>query len=245
MLELTHSFLITTDAHQIAIDDPRRSVADVQTEVVSGFDFSNMDLREILHLIDTRSFVRKTGRLPSPGQVGCALAHRFCYERLAADGGQVAIIFEDDCFPSSHFTETVIESLQHMNTLDLISLKRTFGFYHPAPQFYTRGGAAYKPKLWNYGTHCYLITKSLAVRFAAVNSPKLRTTADWPLPLSKFKSVALHSYVVSFNHRPSQVGYSSKNDDPQFLLQQYRRLIGIKNRALNSYANFRGFVSTF
>lgn len=51
---------------------------------------------EVMLLFNEKKFVCNYGRTLLPGEIGCTLSHRKCYDKLLTSGDDIALIIEDD-----------------------------------------------------------------------------------------------------------------------------------------------------
>lgn len=71
-------------------------------------------------LFDSEKYVRYYGRFVLPGEIGCNLSHRKCYERLLESEQEFVLILEDDAqFVEAALSYELIDSIaDFMNTSD-------------------------------------------------------------------------------------------------------------------------------
>lgn len=69
------------------------------TEAVYGKELTE---EERSNSFNSKKFTQYYGRMVLPGEIGCTLSHRLCYQRLLNSDQSFALILEDD----AHFVET-------------------------------------------------------------------------------------------------------------------------------------------
>lgn len=207
--QITHAFLITVEPGGIPADDPRLSLSTTVTRIVSQFDmrgYSSKDLREIC---DFEGFTCAYGRPPRAGEVGCAAAHRFCYEALDQEAGDLALVLEDDALVGPGFDDVLQQILRLNLDFGILSLKVTHGVYERRPSAVLPAGEVYRATYAQFGTHAYLIRRSMARQLAANQRPQIRYLADWPvsgpLRLARSRVFGFDSGSVRIRERKSTI----------------------------------------
>lgn len=71
------------------------------TEAVYGKELTE---EERSNSFNSKKFAQYYGRMVLPGEIGCTLSHRLCYQRLLNSDQSFALILEDD----AHFVESTI-----------------------------------------------------------------------------------------------------------------------------------------
>ena len=202
---LTHAFLITTTSGSALANHSKPTFGSVETKIVSGYDFRTKSPEELADWYDRRAFVVRYGALPSAGAVGCAAAHRHCYEVLIRDGGDCAIILEDD-FVVPDVVDKIIENMLSLPTdWDVINLKITNGVFCRRRVTTTQFGRLHRATLCQFGTHAYLVTRDCAAQFLRQQRPKLRHLSDWPLETWQFRCLGLETEKGHLSGRSTTV----------------------------------------
>lgn len=145
------------------------SALDLTFERVSAINGRNLSNKTIDSLTKSLSFSRQVlcPRKLSPGEIGCFLSHRACWQRLLLSNKNFALIMEDDI----QFSERSFPYLKNNSWIPkqvhLIQLSTLFPQPHDA-----RVGTVYKldsgDKLIRpfspvpYGTQAYIISKQAA-----------------------------------------------------------------------------------
>jgi GR25 family glycosyltransferase involved in LPS biosynthesis len=203
MYKLSHVFLITTQPQALPNGDRRLRVGNINTTVVSEYDFRQIPSEQLYRLYDARSFLTQYGQLPTAGQIGCAAAHRYCYESLLREDGTCALIMEDDI----EFLTDIYALVSKINSLDIvydvINLKITMGFFRRDPVAIIPEGQVFRATLFQPGAHAYLIQSECAKRFLQRQQPKLRRFADWPLDASRMRCFGLKTDLIKLSGRQS------------------------------------------
>ncbi len=88
----------------------------LNVEFVEAVNGKKMSVEEINRHFDSHKFVRRAGRNPLPGEIGCVLSHNECYRRLLDSNDNIALILEDDvCFlDQEHFESILMDISQKM-----------------------------------------------------------------------------------------------------------------------------------
>jgi GR25 family glycosyltransferase involved in LPS biosynthesis len=202
---LTHAFVISTNAGPALAKHSKFRLGSVENKIVSEFDFRTKSPEELDEWYDARAFVARYGALPSAGAVGCAAAHRHCYEVLIQDGGDCAIVLEDD-FVMPDGVDKIIENMLSLPIeWDVINLKITNGIFCRRPVAKTLFGRLYCATLYQFGAYAYLITRDCAARFVGQQRPKLQHLSDWPLETWKFRCLGLETEKGHFSGRSTTV----------------------------------------
>lgn len=133
----------------------------LDVELVEGIKGKYLTEEELKQRFARKHFFRLYSRYPTPGEIGCTLSHRKCYERLLASEEQVALILEDDvAFTCPDALEEVTaECLQLLKDgcAELILCSQQVCYYS-VPAFLTKAYAAY-PVYNAYGTYAYFINR--------------------------------------------------------------------------------------
>lgn len=89
------TYLINLDrsADRLAVMKERMAAIGISAERVSGVDGSNLDMNSINIDVPNPRYPRPL----TPGEVGCFLSHRKCWEKLVESDDDWALILEDDC----------------------------------------------------------------------------------------------------------------------------------------------------
>jgi len=206
---ITHSFLLSVDGVQPADLGLEAPAGSRPVEVVGQFDLRGLSAGEVAHLYDARAFWRRYDSVPTAGEIGCALAHRYCYERFLSDGGEVALITEDDARWGPGADAFLGQVLAEMPAWDVISLNLTYGMFEQAPVALGHGVQAHRATTSCFGSSAYLITRAAASHFLRRQSPRIRHLADWPDETWKLRFWGLTGGPVSLRDRPSTIGRSA------------------------------------
>lgn len=169
----------------------------LEIEVVDGV----IPPQEFASLYDAKAFLKRYGRHPTRGEVGCAMSHQEVYERMASFDELSAFVFEDDAVLSERFLSQLSTIHEQWVGLGAVS-------------FYSEGAFVSK-HLNNSGlmptifmcdnTLGYWISlrSALMLRSAKVSGGRLIGLADWPLAPQTFGlhllsgSQMLHDSVAS------------------------------------------------
>ena len=75
---------------------------------------------------DISDIVNSFGRSLTPGEIGCAISHHLCYQKIVDEGVDIAVIFEDDVLLSSDFNEALKYIVESEKKWDLVQLSYPF-----------------------------------------------------------------------------------------------------------------------
>lgn len=89
------TYLINLDRSmdRLLVMKERMAAIGVTAERVSGIEGSKLDMTSIDMALPNASYPR----ILTPGEIGCFLSHRKCWEKLVESGDNWALILEDDC----------------------------------------------------------------------------------------------------------------------------------------------------
>ena len=133
---------------------------------------------------DARSAELLYGRPLSPGEIGCALAHRDCYLQLLASDAEWALVFEDDALivRADALREAVsrIGELPHVSSPSVLMLYGRKMASDVGRQLEVSGSQIVKLAQTPTTTTAYFINRSAASQILQYGLP-LRNPADWPV----------------------------------------------------------------
>jgi GR25 family glycosyltransferase involved in LPS biosynthesis len=198
-------FLITT-SQDTTPPSWLSSAADVdKVTIVNSFDLRRAERSKALSFIDQDQFLFRYGALPSNGAIGCAAAHRACYDQILREKLPNALILEDDVkIVSSNLTliRELMENLKDFDVLNLASLDSVVA-KRPTVQF---GNVSAHRSLWySHGTYAYVVTSSGSRRLLRSQSPLIKGYADWPIHAWMMRQYLAMPGLVSHSDRPSDV----------------------------------------
>lgn len=138
--------------------------ANMEVELVDAVNGLSLSPCERDKQFDIKLFMKRYGRFPLPGEIGCTLSHRECYRRLLESEEEIALILEDDIFfywPED--VEKVINCCVEM----LIKKKGGITIFSYAEIVFSGGrkliGRYSLNRIWlGYGTHAYLLHRNAA-----------------------------------------------------------------------------------
>jgi len=131
-------------------------------------------------VIDAGAFRARHLRLPTPGEVGCALAHRAVHELIVEGPRQWALVFEDDAvLDNPGLFKARLEAYERVLDVDdpiVINVN-----IHAIPQSRRRlrSSGLMPVRIPPYPATAYAINKSAAALFLRHQEP-IRSQADWP-----------------------------------------------------------------
>lgn len=174
-----------------------------------GFRFERVDgvdgaltPREQWVDVDHLRFQRRHGRTILPGEYGCYRSHLLALRRFLADGGDVAVVIEDDVALDADFLGRAVAAKEAAPTADLIKLvnHRWGGFRAMTNSL--KGDVVGRCLFGPQGsTACYLVTRSGAekiVRSLAIMSLPWDVAVErgWDMKTSIF---ATRNNIVGFS----------------------------------------------
>lgn len=154
-------------------------------------------------LVNKSSFLAYHLRLPTTGEVGCALAHRHAQERMIKLSIDTAAIFEDDAHieDAQAFSQRICiyGALCSRDTPTLININQD-----ALPRrLQGRSAAAagvYRALTPPYPATAYVLNIHAARAFTSAQMP-IRSQADWPRTATKVEYFADRLSMVTEDHR--------------------------------------------
>jgi glycosyl transferase, family 25 len=186
------------------------------------------------------------GREMTAGEVGCAVSHRWAYQRAISEGLDYALIIEDDALLAGNLNELFDFVDAHTISWDIIILgysklksSDAINFYRMEPvgrvhSSYLGNKIGRVWRNWTCGTVGYLISKSGAVKLLN-SSDKVCVVADsW----GYFEN-ALDLKI--FHHRPNIV-YENFTSFESSIQNDRASLLRKERKYLNSIRVLRGYL---
>ena len=163
-----------------------------------------------LALVDRRGRARLRHRPLTASCIGCWLSHRRIWERLAADGPEIAAVLEDDGILDGAFPAALAATAQSPHPFDILFLHRHRTDREFIPLMVTGSGHRIGRVRFNdAGASAYLITRSAAARLLSA-TPRLLDEVDREMHAywrSGLQVLYLDPPVVSHDFRArSQIG---------------------------------------
>jgi hypothetical protein len=244
---LTHVFLVTINGVRAENLGWPKTISGISFINVDQYDFRSVKLEELASSVDFKAFYLKYGRAPTSGEVGCAMAHRYCYEQILAVVDGIGLILEDDFLPDSAMVSDIIPSILEDKSFawDVFSLKATYGLYKVCGKI--KGAMVLKPDLFSFGTHAYLVKASAASVLLKAQSPMISGLADWPVNPNRLSMYSLCYPAASFIQGRSTTAPIGKPSfghcwRPSFLDLFRFSLVGLYRRFQTLLARKRGFM---
>lgn len=192
------AFIITINPEGKKCKRLVRQLEDFGLEIVVYFGVIPSDNYE--NFIEKSTFIKKYGRLPSKGEVGCALSHMAVYEEIVSRGLTSALVFEDDAVLKPSFARILQEYENIFQKLDLVSLYTEGAFLKTGANDLVRPA-----HFMCDNTVAYWITKKGADQLLSTRSQtqKICGLADWPTPPQKLnlhvfcKDIVMHDTTSS------------------------------------------------
>lgn len=193
----------------------RMGLAFERIEAVDGKDLT----AELISKLAVPERVEEWKFLLTPNAIGCALAHRSAYQMFLKDGGETAIIMEDDVELLDGFKDAAAACANHLPT-DAVALLYFHGGRH---KFSSRGsislgdGRSLHEALTAWGAYtagAYLLSRTTAQRIADFNFPVYTTADSWGVFRRDGPIVSLWAVLPPITapaHFSSDIGYSWKS----------------------------------
>lgn len=173
--------------------------------------------------IEKSKFIKKYGRLPSKGEVGCALSHMAVYEEIISRDLTSALVFEDDAVLKPSFARILQEYENLFQKLDLVSLYTEGAFLKNGTNDLIRPA-----HFMCDNTVAYWISKKSANQLLSTRSQnqKICGLADWPVPPQKLNLHVFCKDIVMHDTTNSSIETSRKTikrKSSAYSLYKYRR----------------------
>lgn len=174
------SFVINLDRDAARLEETRRMFASagMSFERVPAVDARALAPAELRKACPLVRFYLANARRVKPGEIGCALSHRKCWETVAARNLPLAAVFEDDVLADmdalkSHLAAIEKECDPAVPTVWLMNrgLPKP---EDPCGDWYEIGGGA-----WAWGAYCYVLNAAAAGRLAALMTPMANVCDAW------------------------------------------------------------------
>lgn len=145
----------------------------LDVELIAGIKGKDLTEEELEQRFDRKRFSWLYCRYPTPGEIGCTLSHRRCYETLLASDEEVALILEDDVsFTCPDVLEEVIGKCMQLlkdRCTELVLCSQP-ECYYPVPAYLAKEYTAYPVHL-AYGTYAYFINRRGAAHLLRKKRP--------------------------------------------------------------------------
>lgn len=205
-MPLTHAFLISVDPDAPAVASRLALRLGMPVRPIVGHDLRGRPVGTLHEVADLRAFQRRYGTNPTAGEVGCALAHRECWQILRREGGDTALVLEDDVELGVVRVADLDEIADALQPWDIISLQATYGVFERHPRALPAERIAHRATLSCFGAHAYLISRASADRLLRRQSPRVRHLADWPVEVWTLRLWAIQGGLLHFLDRASTLG---------------------------------------
>lgn len=201
---------------------------------INGVDGKTIDEKDWVH-INRLGFNLATGRTPLPGEYGCYASHLIAMETFLKDGGDFAIIVEDDVIfeedTRQRFEEII--SVAPNDALIKLTCHRRRGFHvkKTYPNGVTFGRYLCGPQ---GSSACYLISRSAAQKF-------LKTSGKMTLPFDRaidngwsngLNILNIPQDIFKFGAPDTLVGTHS-----QYRATKFNRILRIPSYLNSAYGN--------
>lgn len=159
-------------------------------EAVDGRLFSEEQQRAVF---DMDACIRRNGRVINPGEIGCTLSHRKCYQKLVNSTLPYVLILEDDISIIGNM-ETAIND----EVFRFMDSKKPRILFLSGDYWYWRKKQITKV-CWAVGSYAYFINRAAAECILKIEKP-FNVADDWDLYKSRAVELyAIYPYVIDAN----------------------------------------------
>lgn len=147
----------------------------MDVELVEAVNGRTLTQQETVERFDVATFECRYQRMPQPGEIGCTLSQRLCYQKLLDSTEEVALILEDDAFfVSPDAVESVITESARLIT----GKEAGMVLFTPEHIYYRKGqtltgGYKIHVVFQGYGTSAYLVNRKAAERILRIKRPSI------------------------------------------------------------------------
>lgn len=138
-------------------------------EFVAAIDGRLMSETELAEAFDFEAYGRRRVGRPQPGEVGCALSHRLLWQRIA-DGGQPAIVFEDDITFDGSWSDVLAFADSWLATEQPRALLLPRHFFYTRLRVAAGTGRVTRP-IQGFGAECYMLNAAGARLLLGLGRP--------------------------------------------------------------------------
>lgn len=193
-------------------------------EAVDGRLLSEVQLQTIF---DMQACVQRNGRIINPGEIGCTLSHRKCYQKVLDSASSYVLILEDDISIVGKMNAVINDAVT-----DFMNSKKPRILFLSGDYWYWRKKTITKV-CWAVGSYAYFINRAAIERILKTGKP-FSVADDWDLYKTNGVGLyAIHPYVIDANI----------SDLPSDIQQSYwgnKRSLMSKKNILRSY--YMGFI---
>lgn len=176
---------------------------------------------------DMKACVQRNGRIINPGEIGCTLSHRKCYQKFLDSPSAYVLILEDDISIVGDMSTAINDTVASFMNCQKPRILFLSGDY-----WYWRKKAITKV-CWAVGSYAYFINRAAAECILKIGKP-FSVADDWDLYKTNGVGLyAVHPYVIDANI----------SDLPSDIQQSYwgnKRSLMSKKNILRSY--YMGFI---
>lgn len=147
----------------------------MDVEFVEAVNGRKLTRQETSERFDVATFECRYQRIPQPGEIGCTLSQRICFQKLLDSTEEVALILEDDVFfVSPDAVEPVITESARL----IAGKEAGIVLFTPEHVYYRKGqhliGEYTLYKVFQgYGTWAYLVNRKAAKRILRIKRPSI------------------------------------------------------------------------
>ena len=173
-------------------------------EMVAGVDGRTMSEAEFADVYDDARSRITCGRSMAPSEIACTLGHRRMFERMLADGGDWALLFEDDAKLDPAVVE-VLSDLRALPARSIVTLRQDEAGALVCNPF-VRGPRSFRRLVAvPQGASAYFVDRAAAELVVRINAEQpVDGAPDWPVPWA----TRVHWWVSRQNLSPHRDSHS-------------------------------------
>lgn len=147
----------------------------MDVEFVEAVNGRKLTRQETSERFDVATFECRYQRMPQPGEIGCTLSQRICFQKLLDSTEEVALILEDDAF---FVSPDAVESVITESARLIASKEAGMVLFTPEHIYYRKGqhliGEYTLYKVFQgYGTWAYVVNRKAAERILRIKRPSI------------------------------------------------------------------------
>lgn len=165
----------------------------LEVQFIEAVDGRALSEEERQTAFDQTACIRRNGRKINPGEIGCTLSHRKCYQKLIDSKLPYVLILEDD-----------ISIIGDLNTAINDEVLNFMDNNQPRILFFSGDYWYWRKRrithvCWAIGSYAYIINRAAAKKILEIEKP-FNVADDWDLYKSRGIALhAIHPYVIDAN----------------------------------------------
>jgi len=140
---------------------------------IKAIDGNSMDTDLLESLFDNNKSLEHYGRQLNPGEKGCVLSHRKCYQTLLDSDQDYALILEDDINIVGN-----LECLKDINIMGIMSINTPLILFLSGDYWYFRRKHPILNVYTAIGAYAYIINRAAAQAIMSITKP-FNVSDDW------------------------------------------------------------------